>query len=695
MTDDDMALTRRHLLASSALAALAGCPGDGGETETATDGDQSAETDTATGTPMTDGPTPADAPQSAVRGSHAPGPPVFTSVGETIRAPEFTGVESNLAPWNPTRDGEYVWSVTDAPNESDASVEDGAAVEFEPDVPGTYTLELSAPDGTHPLTVRAFPRPTSGESRSTLTLSGETTDDEVVLRAAARPPAESEQSAADLAVEFLVDDRDKAALDDSISVEGNEVRFPLSTLSETVRVHAAATSETGRSVADTVHVAPDGTVSHPSEPPAWAEDAVVYEIFVRRFGADVDFQFLESKVEYIDSMGADAVWLTPILDAHSHRDETQPGGPHGYDVIDYFETADALGTREAFESFVDACHERDIKVIFDLVANHTAREHRYFQSAMRGEDAPFRDWYRWEGGTALYYFGWRGIPALNFDNPAVRSWVFAVAEEWANVVNGFRCDVAWGMPHSFWKEFRARIKADHPEFLLLGETVPWQDDHVDFAENEFGMQYAENLFSTLGAIGTGEEPADALQEIVAERRDAGYPDHVTMLNYIENHDTDRYLAGASRAAQRAAGAATFTLPGAPMLYYGQETGLTEMRERMNWDGADGELRAFYRALAETRHAERALQSDADVVSLSVAPEHDRVTGYAREAGGERVHVLLHFGEGAVEVAQPADVERTDRLTGSDISARDGTVTVETAVVLRADALANSDDGDAT
>ncbi|WP_276273413.1 alpha-amylase family glycosyl hydrolase [Haloarcula litorea] len=693
MADEDTGLSRRRLLAASALAGLsglAGCPSDGRTPDPRTATDGGTDETTVGATPTDTGPdlTESDAPQAEIRGPHAPGPPVFTSVGEAIRAPEFSGVESNLAPWNPDREGEYGWTVTDAPDGSTAGVGDGPAVQFEPDEPGTYRLELTAPDGTHELTVRAFPERTAGEPRPTLTLSGasETMTDEVTLEADVRPATETDLAPADLTVEFLVDDRDRGNLDGSLSVDGHEATLSADALSGPVRVHAAAAGAEGRSVADTVRVDPDGGVAHPTEPPAWAEDAVVYEIFVRRFGADVDFEFLESKVDYVASMGADAVWLTPILDAHSHRDETQPGGPHGYDVIDYFETADALGTRAEFESFVEACHERDIRVIFDLVVNHTAREHRYFQSAAAGEDAPFRDWYRWEGGQAQYYFGWRGIPVLDFSNPAVRSWVFAVAEEWADVVDGFRCDVAWGVPHSFWKEFRRRIRADHPDFLLLGECVPWQDDYADFAEDEFGLHYGEGLYETLGAVGADEEPADALRDVVSWRRDAGYPGHVGLLNYVENHDTDRYLAGASEAAQRAAGAATFTLPGAPMVYYGQETGLTGMRERMNWDDADEDLRAFYRALAETRHAERALQSDGSVTPLSVAPGDERVTGYAREAGGERVHVLLNFGEGSATVDQHPAVDRTDRVSGEPVGTDDGRVTVDSAAVLRADPL---------
>ncbi|MFC6975023.1 alpha-amylase family glycosyl hydrolase [Halomicroarcula sp. GCM10025709] len=687
MSDHDDPPTRRRFLLSAALASLAGCPGrpsDSSADDPTASATPAPGTGSPTGVPDLDAP-----PQAAIDGSHAPGPPVFTSVGASVRAPEFAGVESNLAPRNPDPTAGYDWSVVDAPAGSEAAVGDGFAVQFQPDVPGTYALELRAPDGVHRQTVRAFPERTAGDPRPTLSLDGDVADGTAEIRADVRPPTDSDAAPGDLTVEFLVDDRD--SFEGNISVDGHTARLPLDAMDGPVRVHAAAAGETGRSVADTLVVDPDAReLRHPTEPPEWASDAVVYEVFVRRFGADVDFTFLESKVEYIDSMGADAVWLTPILDAHSHRDESQPGGPHGYDVVDYFEPADALGDRAAFESFVDACHDRGIKVIFDLVGNHTARQHRYFRAAKAAVtdtavSNSFAEWYRWTDEQALYYFGWRGIPALNYDTLAVRSWFLAIVAEWADVVDGFRCDVAWGMPHSLWKEVRERVKRDHPEFLLLGEAVPWDADHADFAENEFGLHYAEGLFRTLQAVGRGEAPADDLQNVVAERRDAGYPAHVGLLNYVENHDTDRFLSFADRRCQRAAGAATFTLPGAPLLYYGQETGLTEPRERMNWDEADRELRSFYRSLAELRHDLTPLQSDADVVPLSVAPGDDRVTGYAREADGERVHVLLNFGDGPTTVAQHPAVGRTDLVSGESVTAGEG-VTVEAAVVLRADAL---------
>jgi len=577
--------------------------------------------------------------------------------------------------------------VADAPEGSGATVGEDPVVHFEPDVPGTYTLELNAPDGTHRLTVRAFPGENEDDPRPRLTLDGgvpvETETFEI--NADASPAPGTDRDPADLDVEFYVDDRDRDSLEGTLSVDGHAATLPSGAITDTVRVHAVAVGDR-HSVADTLRLHPDGTAERPNDPPAWIRDATMYEIFVRRFGEDVTFEFLESRLDYLDDLGVDVLWLTPVLEADSHVNPFVPGGPHGYDVTDYFETADALGSREAYEAFVAACHDRDIRVIFDLVINHTAREHPYFQAARRGERVGeddtvfFHDLYEFERQSrAKTYFGWRGIPLVNYDSLALRAWLLAVVEEWADVVDGFRCDVAWGVPRSFWREVRQRVKDEDPEFLLLDETIPW---HSDFAAGQFGVHFGYGFHETLRAIADGREPATALHDILDRRAAEGYPDHTGFVNYVENHDVDRYLAAAPPSAQMAAGAATFTLPGTPMLYYGQETGLTGTRERMNWDDPDEDLRAHYERLIALRDERPALASAAAVDPVALPGRPEGVVAYARKnaAASDRVVVVLNFGGEPATVALPDGVGTTDLLTGEDVGT-DGGVAVGSAVVL--------------
>ncbi|MCO8265669.1 alpha-amylase family glycosyl hydrolase [Haloferax sp. AB510] len=727
---------------------------------------------------------------------HHLGPPRVTTVGRPVE----------LAPRAPERDATYRWNVLDAPAESAATVGSGPVVHLSPDVPGTYRLELDAPDDHHEQTVRAFPddrRPATmavpaadlepaspdevsvigpfndrlvgrdrprrvgddyvldvalppgthpfgfaphddlaeqvrgdvevpGPGRPRVRLDGRTevTDGdadggensdrtELVVVADAEPAPDAEE--ATIAVEFLFDGRDALEPGDC-EVGDDHLRVPVETLrgfdsSEPVRFHAVAVQTTTgssephvrHSVLDTLVVDPgivgdeSGSglaISRPGDAPEWAHHATIYEVFVRSFVGetpDPTFDELARRVPYLESLGVDCLWLTPILESHT---------THGYHVTDYFETASDLGSREDFEALVDRCHDAGIRVVFDLVINHTSRDHPAFQFHSTGVPG-YEDHYArvperedpsdvdWGGpGAAEYYFNWTRIPNLNYDSPAVRSWMLDVVTEWATVVDGFRCDVAWGVPHGFWKEVRERVKADDPNFLLLDETIPRDPA---YHETEFDAHYDTTLYGALRDVGAGEKPATAVLDAVADARWHGFPDDAVQLRYIENHDEERYRSAVGDDALRAAAAATFTLPGAPMIYYGQETGVADQRGTMRWHDADTDLVDFHRRLSRLRDAHKVLRvGNVEPVSASVAPtgddgvESDRVVAFARDDGTDRLVVVLNFDGEPTTVELGAETAETDLLTGERVGASgaatgDGgvRVTVADAVVLRA------------
>jgi hypothetical protein len=524
---------------------------------------------------------------------HHPGPPRFVAVGESVE----------LAPRQPEPDMAAEWRLVERPAASTATLGDGPVCHLEPDAPGVYRAELTAPDGTHEQVIRAFPAVTEtarfsvtaddfevddtddlavadraivigkfndftmgthwaerdgdewaieadlppgthhaifsfdgsfeatatdevtvgGPGRPRVELSSETGDGDLVVTADARAaPSGSEPD-----VEFYLDDRDALA-ESAVTIDGDELRVPREALPETARIHAVAVAER-HSVADTLVIEPNGTdtdISRPADPPTWTSDATIYEIFVRSFAGetvDTTFEAIERRVPYIESLGVDVVWLTPIQASPTR---------HGYHITDFFDTAEDLGTRAEFESLVDRLHEAGIRVVFDLVINHSSRDHPAFQLHRAGVPE-YADYYEripasrdvsdidWAGEDAPgHYFNWTRIPNLNYDSLAVRRWMLDVVEEWHDVVDGFRCDVAWGVPHGFWKEVRERVKAEDPEFLLLDETVPRD---AAFAENEFDVHYDTDLFDTLRDIGTGETPASALFDALDTSVERGYP----------------------------------------------------------------------------------------------------------------------------------------------------------------------------
>jgi len=646
-----------------------------------------------------------------------PGPPQFVAVGDVVE----------LAPRAPDPSVSYRWSITDAPTMSKARPDGDAVIEFVPDVAGTYTLTLHTPDTDHHVTVRAFPssqRPTgsaagpagasgfsgagglsgasggsgqsgfasgsgsgSGSGARTQTADGEggrprvrldadIDDGMIVVRATPTPHPDARHTAADLTVSFLVDDRDDIDAG-SVTVDGRELRMPLAAVDDRVRVHGVAVGSS-YSVADAVSVervdgGEDARVTRLNDPPTWATDSTLYEVYVRGFAADDEtaattFEALQNRLEYIDSLGVDTLWLTPVLQ--------HDGAPHGYNITDFFSIADDLGDREDYERFVEAAHDRGIRVLFDFVANHSARDHPWFQDAYQRPASPYRDRYEWQdSGEPGTYFDWELIANFDFTSLEVRHHLLKAAEMWAEIADGFRCDMAWAVPESFWRELRDRLKSRDPEFLLLDETIPYI---ADFHEGMFDVHFDTTLYFTLRQVGNGHEPASSILEAIEERARVGFPDHAAFMLYMENHDETRYIVECGDDAAKAAAGALFTLPGLPMLYGGQELGQRGNRDPLAWDHAREDIRSHYDALLEFQHAYPALSSEGSLERIEYEAGED-VVAFSREAADDRYVVVLNFGAETTTVSIDESVDATDLITGTSRAAETG-VTVEDVAV---------------
>jgi len=672
---------------------------------------------------------------------HHPGPPRFVGVGESVE----------LAPRDPNPSGTYTWELDVTPEESTATLGDDPVEQFVPDVAGRYVATLSAPDGEHGLTIRVIPegRPlvtrggasggVSGEhadskvtqangegGRPRLTLDAVVADDRVVVRADPQPHPAGTETAADLDVAFLLDDRDEFD-HAAVTIDGRELRIPIDALPERARVHAVAVGGHGYSVPDAIEftrgdaasVAVDGragaatgigdadaatgigdadaatgddrrpgeetpaiAVTRPYDPPAWATDAFIYEIYVRSFGGDTDdspFEAILDRLDYIESLGVDALWLTPVLE-NDHA-------PHGYNITDFFSVASDLGTREEYERLVEAAHDRDIAVLFDVVCNHSARTHPFFEDAAGNPDSEYRDWYEWRTETEPEtYFEWEHIANFNFDNLRVRRHLLDAFEEWMDLVDGFRCDMAWAVPDAFWRELHDRCKEHDTEFLLLDETIPYV---ADFQAGLFDVHFDSTTYFTLRQIGRGQD-AETLLSAIDDRTETGFPDHAGFMLYSENHDEARYVTECGRAAANAALGAVFTLPGAPMVYAGQEFGQRGRRDDLAWEHAHESLQEHVRRLSRVRDEHPALSSDSTVARIEYDVHHgrpDRVTAYELTTEEASVVAVLNFGDEPATVHVPG-AGTTDRLTGESIAADDGArpvLTVDSVAVVPATA----------
>lgn len=390
--------------------------------------------------------------------------------------------------------------------------------------------------------------------------------------------------------------------------------------------------------------APPESESIPDDASAWSRRAVYYELFVRSFrdsdGDGVgDLKGLIEKLDYLNDgnpatgtdLGVDALWLMPIFASPSY---------HGYDVLDYESVAPQLGTLADFQRLCDEAHRRGMKVVLDLVVNHTSRSHPWFTDSSSGPGAARRDWYVWSQGNpgwrqpwnpisggptwhalnGAYYYGvfWDGMPDLNLKNPDVRREVVRIAKLWlARGADGFRLDAARYLietgsgtgqsdtaeTHAFWKELAAELRAVRPDVALIGEN--WTTIQTiatyygDTSKVPGGDELPLNFdFPLADAMLQGVQAGDALPiaQALAQSLHA-LPRGAAEAPFLTNHDQIRVATrwGGSAEKLRLGAAILLTLPGAPFVYYGEELGLPngpggddrEKRAPMPWSSGAG------------------------------------------------------------------------------------------------------------
>lgn len=361
-------------------------------------------------------------------------------------------------------------------------------------------------------------------------------------------------------------------------------------------------------------------------PPAWARDAVIYEIFVDRFYPGDDQEWrpardlqdihggtlwgVRDKLDYIEALGATCIWLTPIWKSPS---------THGYDIIDYYTIEPRLGGEEALSALVEAAHQRGIRIVLDMVCNHISSASPVFQDALNSPNSPYRDWFSFDDSEAGYrtFFGVRSMPQINAENPAARQWLYDIAQYWINRagVDGYRLDYANGPGPGFWVDFRAACRAANPESFCFGEIVDQPASILPYIGRLDGcldFQMEEALRATFAhQTSTPDDFWRFVERHYAYFAQAG---DFIMPTFIDNHDMDRflYMANGDKTRLKAAAAAQMKLPQPPIIYYGTEVGLSQRadksaaglevsREPMLWgDDQDQDLLASYRELLAHR-----------------------------------------------------------------------------------------------
>jgi len=439
--------------------------------------------------------------------------------------------------------------------------------------------------------------------------------------------------------------------------------------------------------------------------PNWAQEALIYHVFIDRFYPGDGKQWNKpktlsgffggtlngviQKLDYIQSLGFNAIWLSPFLSSPSH---------HGYNATDYHTVEPRLGNNEQLERLFDEVHRRGMRIIMDFVANHWSHLHPTFQAAKTDPDSPYHDWYIWEKWPKEYrtYFGVKELPTLNLDNQSAREYLIECAQYWLKKgIDGLRLDYALGPSYDFWALFYKACKEIQPECWLLGEVVDSalvqlsyfssMDGTLDFLLNKALREtFAFGNWSLI----------DFEAFLAAHER--YFPKSFSRPSFLDNHDMNRFkfISGGNIGRLKIAALVLYTLAGPPIVYYGTEVGVSqerpihqnhfgvfeEARLPMKWNGEqDLALLDYFRRLGELRQEYPVLnRGSRTLLHLDVKKG---TYAYLRSSGEKQILVAINLNKKPNKISFP-DLNHAfdlkDRLNESPVHESDGVVTVELA-----------------
>ena len=320
--------------------------------------------------------------------------------------------------------------------------------------------------------------------------------------------------------------------------------------------------------------------------PEWARAARVYQIFVDRFNPGEGRSWLQTerldqpmggtlrgiteKLQYIEEMGFNCLWLTPIFASPSH---------HGYDTSDYFEVEPRFGNKEDLKKLIEHAHALGIRVLLDFVANHSSNQHSALQAALADENSDKKDWFSWKPWPEYEaYFNVPTMPTLDlrFGKPA-REHLLQAARYWLEFgADGFRCDYASGPSADFWVDFRRVCREVKPESWFFGEVVQPADAQRAFSGGLDGTLDFVTCQALRETIARKTWPVSHLAGILTQAEEYFTPEF-SLPAFLDNHDMNRFFFTAQENPELLKIALTllYLLPQPPIVYFGTENLLSQ------------------------------------------------------------------------------------------------------------------------
>ena len=416
--------------------------------------------------------------------------------------------------------------------------------------------------------------------------------------------------------------------------------------------------------------------------PSWVKDTVWYQIFPERFANSDpqlnpsgtlewgsgeptptnfyggDFQGVMDRLDYLQELGINGIYFTPIFKAHSN---------HKYDTIDYFEIDPQFGDKETFRLLVQECHKRGIKVMLDAVFNHSGFYFAPFQDVLeKQKESTYIDWFHlWgfpietEPRPNYETFAFVStMPKLNTSNPEVREYLLKVAKYWVEEfdIDGWRLDVANEIDHVFWRDFREVVKEVKPDAYILGEiwhdSLKWlQGDQFDAVMNYPFTDAVIEFFAKQTIDGSAFK--NRMTEVQHQ-----YPHNVNEVafNLLGSHDTARILTLADENIDRVKLMLLFQLSytGSPCIYYGDEIGMTGgedpgCRKCMEWDSSR-QNQALFHFVKKLIHLRKNIPAFGNEATFRFERGENEVIVYSKRGKEEMLVFALNNSQSAQTVA---------------------------------------------
>jgi glycosidase len=379
--------------------------------------------------------------------------------------------------------------------------------------------------------------------------------------------------------------------------------------------------------------------------PEWSRNATIYEVNIRQYTPEGNFQAFARHLPRLKAMGVDIIWLMPI---HPIGVKNRKGGMGSYySVKDYYAVNPEFGTLDDFKSLVKQIHDQGMHVIIDWVANHSAWDNvlvtqhpEWYTKTPEGNFQP-TPWYDWED-----------IIDFDYDQPGLRAYMTNVMKYWVKEtgIDGYRCDVAGFIPVDFWENLRQELDAIKPVFML----AEWESR--DLHKKAFDMTYAWSLWDQMRAVTKEHKSIGGIIEYMAHDV-SSFPKDAYRMTFTDNHDKNSWDGNQVSnfgAALPACMVLACTVNGMPLVYSGQEAGLDRSLRFFDKDSIvwkEHPYYAMYRQLFALKHQNEALWNGAAGGEMQriYHDKPEQVISFSREKNGHRVITLINMSRDPVSV----------------------------------------------